>query len=119
MPFDPTNTSVEEVHEIICENAVTLANNLIESDPRIAKRYKGPVFRNGAPYNGGKLVLEITEEYHGVPDRIKKFYREVGAQGVRMSIMQNQELFVGLIFGEARAGRNYFDNWQQAPTTLF
>jgi hypothetical protein len=32
----------------------------------------------------------------------------------------NGELFVGMIFGEARAGRNYFDrHGEQAPTTLF
>lgn len=117
--FDPTNTSVEEVHEILCDKAVEIANDLIAQDRRVPRRYKGPVFRNGAPYNDGRLVLEITEEYQGVPEKVKAIYREHGHKGVRSSITQHGELFVGMVFGEARAGRNYFNIWQQSPTTLF
>lgn len=117
--FDPTNTTVEEIHEIICADAVRIANDLVSQSPRVARKWKGPVFRNGSPYNDGRLVLEITEEYRGAPENVQRVYRTEGMQAVRMAVVQNQELFVGTIFGEARAGRNYFDNWQQAPTRIF
>lgn len=117
--FDPTNTSVEEIHEIICEDAVRIANDLVDRNARVAKKWKGPVFRNGSPYNDGRLVLEITEEYQSAPENVKRQYRLEGAQAVRVAIKKNEEIFVGMIFGEARAGRNYFLHWRQAPDRLF
>lgn len=117
--FDPKNTTVEEVHDLLCEDAMKLGNNMVDNDPAIPRKYKGPVFRNGSPYNDGRLVLEITEEYQTVPDRIKAQYRTIAANAIRMAVMQNQDVFVGMIFGEARSGRNYFDRWTQAPERLF
>lgn len=117
--FNHTDTSVEEIHELICDEAVKIANNMVASDPAVPKKYKGSVFRNSSAYNDGRLVLEITEEYHTVPDRIREIFRDIGAQSVRMAVMQNQELFVGMIFGEARRGRNYFSRWTQTPERLF
>ena len=119
MPFDATNTTVEEIHDIICDTAVDIAHDVVDQDTRIPRKWKGPVFRNGAPYNDGRLVLEITEEYQSAPDKIKGYYRQAANLALRRSINYHQELFVGTIFGEARAGRNYFDRWTQAPTTLF
>lgn len=119
MDFDHTNTTVEEIHEIICDAAVGIANDLVAQNPRIARKWKGPVFRNSSPYNDGRLVLEITEEYRSAPDKVKRIYRVEGARAVRMALVRNQNLFVGMIFGEARAGRNYFDRWAQTPTMLF
>lgn len=119
MPFDPTATSVEEIHDIISDTAVDIAHDIIEKDTRVPRKWKGHVFRNGSPYNNGGLCLEITEEYQGATDKIKRIYREAAILAIQRSVMYHQELFVGTIFGEARAGRNYFDNWQQAPATLF
>lgn len=117
--FDPTSTTVKEIHERICEDASWLSNDLIASDKRIANKWKGYVIRNDSPYNEGRLSLAISDEYHGAPDRVKTLYREHAVQGLRRAIHQNQELFVGMIFGEARAGRNYFNHWVQTPVTLF
>lgn len=119
MAYSPYSTTVEEVHEILCDSAVRIANDLATNDMRIPKRYRGPVFRNGSPYNQGRLVLEITEEYYTASARTKKIYRALAQQAIRAAIFKNKELFAGLILGEARAGRNYFDRWDQAPTVLF
>lgn len=117
--FDPTNTSVEEIHERICENASWKANELIATDTRIANKWKGYVIRNDSPYNDGRLSLAISDEYRSAPEKVKNLYRLHANTALRQSIMTNQELFVGMIFGEARAGRNYFERWKQAPSQLF
>lgn len=118
--FDPTNTTVEEIHDRICEAAAETANYQIANDPRLPSKWRGgQVIRNASPYNEGRLTLDITEEYQMAPDRIKSTYRAYASNALRAAIVGNQELFVGMIFGEARAGRNYFERWQQAPSTLF
>lgn len=118
--FDPTNTSVEEIHDKLCEGAATVANYLIANDQSIPSKWRGgEVVRNGSPYNEGKLVLEITEEYGSASERIKTKYRVHIREALKGAIVQQGELFVGMIFGEARAGRNYFERWQQTPTTIF
>src|ERR1051325_2036708 len=119
MPFDQTATDVAEVHDIISDTAVDIARDIVAEDSRIPPKWKGPVFRNGSPYNDGRLVLEITEEYQGASDKIKKYYRQAANLAIRRSIIYHQTLFVGMILGEARVGRNYFDLWQQAPSVLF
>jgi hypothetical protein len=117
--FDPTATTVEEIHERICEDASWLANELIAEDKRIPRKWQGYVIRNDSPYNHGRLSLAISDEYRDADPKIKKLYREHATEGLRKAIVKNQELFVGMIFGEAREGRNYFKRWQQAPTQLF
>lgn len=117
--FNPLSTTVEEIHDIICDTALDIAHDIVLADQRIPKKWKGHVFRNGAPYNDGRLVLEITEEYQGARERVRKRYQEAAVLAINRSIEYHQELFVGMIFGEARAGRNYFDRWQQAPSTIF
>jgi hypothetical protein len=119
MAFDPKNTKVEEVHEKICEDASWIANELIDYDTRIGRKWKGYVIRNDSPYNDGKLSLAISAEFYSAPDRVKGYYREHSIAAIRKSILQNKDLFAGMILGEARAGRNYFNRWSQAPTTLF
>lgn len=119
MPFDATSTTVEEIHDIISDTAVDIAHDAVDQDTRIPRKWKGQVFRNGSPYNNGRLVLEITEEYQSAPDSVKRLYRQAANLALRRSISYHQELFAGMIFGEARAGRNYFDRWHQHPSVLF
>lgn len=117
--FDPTDTTVEEVHELIGDTAVRIANDLISGNERLPAKWRGPALRNGSPYNQGRLVLEITEEYQGATEKTKRVYRQAAQRAIQTAIVQNQEIFVGMIFGEARAGRNYFERWQQTPARLF
>jgi hypothetical protein len=120
--FSVTSTTVEEVHEILCDDAVRIGNLLVENEPRLGREWKGghPVFRNGSPYNEGRLVIEITDEYKTAGPRVRDIFRELGHTAIRRAIQRNGELFVGMILGEARAGRNYFDrHGEQVPTTLF
>lgn len=117
--FDPADTTAGEVHELMCDTAVEFATEYVFDDPAIPGKWKGPVFRNGAPYNDGRLVLEIVEEYQGAPDKVKYRYRLAAIRAIKNAIMNHQDLFVGLIVGEARAGRNYFDGWEYEPSTIF
>ena len=117
--IDPLSTTVEEIHEFICDTAVELANGQIAADTRIPKKFKGSVFQNGAPYNEGRLTLDISEEFWSATDRVKDIYREIAVRAIQSAILQHNNLFVGLILGEAKAGRNYFNSWEQAPTVLF
>lgn len=121
MPFDITSTTVEEVHEIICDDAVRIANDSIANDFNLGKKWRGghPVWRNGVPYNEGRLVIEITEEYQSAGPRIKDIFREHGMRAIRQAILKHGELFAGMVFGEARAGRNYFNRHDPTPTRLF
>lgn len=119
MPFDSTNTSAEEIHDIISDTAVDIAHDIVEQDTRIPRKFKGHVFRNGSPYNDGGLCLEITEEYQSATAKVRVYYHQAALLALRRSIKYHQDLFVGMIFGEARAGRNYFDRWSQSPTKLF
>jgi hypothetical protein len=118
--FDPTATTVAEIHERICEDASWKANEWIADDAKIPSMWRrGYIIQNVSPYNNGQLSLAITDEYSGAPPKVKKRYREHARRAIKWAIVKNQELFVGMIFGEARAGRNYFQRWQQAPTQLF
>ncbi len=114
-----TDTSVAEIHETICDTAVEIANTAIGQDMSLAKKWRGGALMNGAPYNEGRLVLSIVEEYQSAPEKVKYKYRLHGNQGLQRAILQHKDLFVGLILGEARQGRNYFDRWPQTPITLF
>lgn len=117
--IDTNATTVAEIHELICDTAVELATGYVENDGAIPRKWKGPVFRNGAPYNDGRLVLEIVEEYQGAAEPVKKRYRQAALRGTQAAIMQHQDLFGGMILGEMKAGRNYFNYWAQAPSQLF
>lgn len=118
MKWDPTNTSVAEVHFIICEQAVDIANQKI-NDTKIANKWKGTPIQNNSQYAGDGLSLIVAPEYQSCPPRVREIYTTNATQALRQAIANNQEKFVGMVFGEAKAGRNYFDRWQQAPVHLF
>jgi hypothetical protein len=117
--IDVNSTTVAEVHEMIMDLAMEIANAAIANDDRIARKYRGPALMNATGYNDGKLVLEITDEYQTAPDKVKSIYREHALQAVQRAIVHSKEAFAGLILGEAKVGRNYFNTWSQAPTRLF
>lgn len=117
--IDANATNVAEVHEMIMDLAVEIANAAITADTTIPRKFRGPALMNGSPYHEGQLVLLVTEEYQGAGDRVKRKYHRHGVTAVKRAIMHNRNAFAGLILGEAKAGRNYFDRWPQNPTRLF
>lgn len=117
--IDANDTTVDEVHEMIMNLAAEIANAAITADDRIPRKYRGPALMNGSPYSDGELILLILEEYQGVPDKWKAVYHQHAVSAVQRAIMHNQKAFAGLILGEAKAGRNYFARWPQAPERLF
>jgi hypothetical protein len=117
--IDINDATVSEVHEFICDTAVEVANGKASQDTRLPKKWRGPVFMNSSPYNQGALVLEIVEEYQLAPPQARKIYQEIAKQSVQEALVRHKKLFVGLILGSAKSGRNYFDQWSQAPSQLF
>ncbi len=114
----------EEAHSEICEHAASLANRWLDEDPRIPNRWKGRILENASPYTtervqAGNLSLRITEAYQSAPEGIRTKYRQYATRAIRQALADKQELWVGVILGEARLGRNYFHRWSQSPTTLF
>lgn len=119
MPWTHDDTSVAEVHFIICEEAALIANLSVLYDENIPNKWKGPVLQNSSQFSGDNLSLQINPDYESAPDRILNKYINYAADAIAESITKNQNLWVGLIIGEAKADRNYFDRWTQAPTRLF
>lgn len=117
--WNPLNTSVAEIHYLISEDAAWIANQLIYEDRYIPKKWKGYVFMNASPYSQDGLTIEVAGGYQGAPARVKSRYQKHGKLAIQQAIVKNKNEFVGLILGEAKAGRNYFMRWDQAPTQLF
>lgn len=117
--IDIANTTVEEIHEHICDTAVEIANARASADTRLARKWRGGPFMNGSPYNNGALVLEIVEEYRSAPEKVQRIYADIAVSAIHSAIVHHQDLWIGLLLGEAKNSRNYFDRWQQAPTRLF
>ena len=116
---DLSSTSVAEIHEIICDTAVEIANLAVSQETRIPKKWRGPALKNGSPYSEGRLVCVIAEEYQLAPDKVKIHYRRIAVESIHKAMIQHGDLVAGMILGEARQGRNYFKQWPQAPTQLF
>jgi len=102
--------NVQRAHYEICEEAVRLADQYLMDDPRIPPdffyRFSG-IYRVPGPF---KLGLEFRL---GVVDQLDEntleILREIGRKAIRQAIINKGSLFVGLIVGEARNKRNYFD----------
>jgi hypothetical protein len=120
--------SIEEAHHsVILSDAADIANRKAaeEYDPT-QKGNAGPepneersgfiagaLFRPdpGRSTKGG-LALSVDPFVFGLFTRPQQErVREIGREAIREAIIANQDLFVGLILGEARQGRNYFDRF--------
>jgi hypothetical protein len=113
-----------DVHEHLCNYAAEVGNRMIANDTQIPAKWKGDVLRGASPYTGGEgpengLSLFITEAYASAPDRWHKRYQDYAVAGIRQALADNQEIWIGSVLGEARYGRSYFDQWEQAPDRLF
>lgn len=110
--IDPAKTSVDEVHQHISEEAARIANG----DERMDHRFMWVANPDGTSLVGIKgLVIEWDPgNYHLLFPRAERAevvakMNAIGRDAVLKAIYANQEMFVGVILGEARAGRDYFD----------
>jgi hypothetical protein len=135
-------TTVELIHLAILQDAAREANHYLESqydsDPanrigyirgrfnpktRRQQKFSGEVFR---PWPGrsslGGLCLTVDPQIMEIlDDEERELFRIIALEAVRKAIIKNQDKFVGLIIGEARHNRNYFDRFvpEGGQTTLF
>lgn len=114
--LDPASTSVNEVHRIISAAAADIANQDPRKDPRFsfqAAAEQSEVTQEGThgltiEWDPGQYHLSYPLEER---ERVSRIMTEVGTDAIRQAIHVNQELFVGVIVGEARQGRDYFENF--------
>ena len=124
-------TSVELVHLAILKDAAEIANaDYAATDWEVklptyqTGRFKAPPHRREGYVFGqlfradpvqstkGGLTLSIDPFiFQQLDSEQQQRLREIGKEAIRKSLVKNKRLFVGLILGEARQGRNYFDRF--------
>jgi hypothetical protein len=129
-------TTVDEVHAIILRTASEIANQRwIETGGQVSeapsygagerfnaaarrrrnphRRVTGEIFRpDPAQSEIGGLALSVDPLVTStMTDEEIEELHEVGFYAVRDAIKQHPHLLVGLILGEARQGRSYFDRF--------
>lgn len=137
--MDPGYTSVEYVHLAILKDAADIANIDYAAEGDVTQpqwrpgRFRLPPneregFVFGELYRAdpaqsikGGLTLSVDPHIFAQLDPQQQArVREIGKEAIRKSLVKNQKLFVGLILGEARRGRNYFDRFNpSAQLRLF
>jgi hypothetical protein len=103
---------VEDVHREILRDAAAIANQKLTTDVNFSTTLMGEVFRpDPIRSNKGGLCLSLEEQVRSLdPEQIQVLH-QIGAQAIRQALLRNKEKFVGLILGDARQGRNYFDRF--------
>lgn len=117
-------TTVELVHAAILRDAAEIANSQVDQTkknpstgrfrPEKRHAFGGQVFRaDQIRSRKGGLALSIEE---GIVSTLTKEeinnLRQIGQAAIQQAISKNQRAFVGMIVGEAREGRNYFDRYK-------
>lgn len=111
-----TRMSLNDFHRSISHDAAELANADPERHPDF---YFRPRSQDAQGTVQGMEGLKLEWDPEG---RLRTFPREereaillqmkaVAMRAVRQSLVDNQDLFVGVMLGEAREGRNYFDSF--------
>lgn len=118
-PFTPIHARVREVHRKINRDAADIANH----DERLAgllPGLEGSVFHEATELsNRGGLAISFMEGLEYADPETIQTLREIGREAVKASILRNQDLFIGLMLGEARQGRNYFTRFEDEGPELF
>jgi hypothetical protein len=117
---------VEYVQHMILLDAADIANRKAAQEHGIEKGGFEPdeaktSFVNGELFRAdpvqsrkGGLALSIDPVvFDSYNAKMKSRLREIGKEAIKEALVNNQEQFVGLILGEAREGRNYFDRFVQ------
>jgi hypothetical protein len=112
---------LEYVQHMLLFDAADIANQQIpHEDLRLRNgqpaRLHGEVFRaDPVRSTKGGLCLSVdTVTANSLSKASIKRLHELGVQSMRKALVQNKEQFVGVLVGEARQGRNYFDRFVQA-----
>lgn len=100
----------DTVHAVILQTAEEIANHKLR---RVLPTMpvSGQVFRaDSIMSQSGGLTLSIAENVdQAITQEQRELLWNLGADSIEEAIMENQEMWVGLILTEAREGRNYFE----------
>ena len=115
---------IEYVQHMILIEAAEVANRKAAQEQDIEKGgfvptedrtgfVSGEIFRpDPVQSRKGGLCLSIDPiVFDAYPKTMQARLREIGREAMKEALVNNQEQFVGLILGEARQGRNYFDRF--------
>lgn len=109
--------TVSDFHQTISHDAVELANKHPDKHPQF--NFTATPTNSDQTQKGvdgismewdreGGLANFSPEERRQITETMERIANEA----VRQSLIDNQDLFVGVILGEARQGRNYFDSFR-------
>lgn len=109
------NTSTEEVHKKILEDAANIANQALAGRSDLNEFQvggTGQTFFEGTNRSKlGGLALAFDEALaQGDPVKINEL-RKIGKMAIKEALTKNPDLLIGLILGNARQGNNYFDRF--------
>lgn len=101
-------TTVRKEHRRIADEARLLAMDIANGDPRIDNQFIGDgLFRISNNDDG----LSLTVSQGAWSTEQAEALQEIGEQALQQAVMEDLALVVGLVVGEARAGRNYFTTY--------
>lgn len=108
----------DRAHEKILKDAADIANHraievMVQELPNVSSDTR--VFEEANNRSGpSRLTLVMNETLiASLSIDLQQRLRSIASQALREAIGKNKELFVGLILGQARQGRNYFDQFSQ------
>jgi hypothetical protein len=113
---------VEYAQHIILLDAADIANEQIpELNDELFLRNGQPARLSGEVFRAdptrsvkGGLCLSIDAlTAESLSEASVMILHKVGRRALRDALVRNKKQFVGLIIGEARAGRNYFDRFAE------
>jgi hypothetical protein len=124
-------TTVEFVHLAILKDAAKIANEeyFAEFDPARPTSYRpgrfrappgerqglvfGDIYRpDPVQSDKGGLALSIDPHVFSALDQEQQLRaRTIARAALKRAIVENKTAFIGLILGEARQGRNYFERY--------
>lgn len=103
-----------EIHTSIATGAAFLANRDVQYSPQyqsiLAITLGNEVYRPSSEDTLERSIsLTWDQALDQSPPEVIDELRRVGEQAIHDSIVENKDLFVGLILGHARNGDNYFE----------
>ena len=112
------STKPEDVHRVILMDAAEYANLLAVTDERLPEVVGGGPF-SPAPERSRRGGLALAIDPGLIDGLLKKraghkkveILHQIGTEAVRQAILDNPDLFGGLIVGHAKQGVNYFDRF--------
>ena len=109
--------TVSDFHQTIAHDAADLANQHPDKHPQF--NFTATPTNSDKTERGVDGISMEWDREGGLRNfdpverqEITARMEQIARDAVRQSLIDNQDLFVGVILGEARQGRNYFDNFR-------